>query len=420
MRRIVLTTFGSLGDLHPYLAVGLGLKARGNAVTIATSEIYRERVEREGLGFHAVRPDLELFRGDREVVRRVWSPQRGTEYIIRKLMLPHLADSFADLRAACRGADVLVTHVLLYAAPLVAETLGIPLVSVGLQPAAFVSVHDPSVLAPARWTYGLRRFGPTPFRLLHRLAAGRARAWAQPIYDLRRSLGLPMPTQNPILYWGAQGKYAQAWFSPLLGTAQPDWPKGTGVTGFPFYGASSGAALTAETEEFLHAGEPPLVFTLGSAAVQHAGDFYAESAAAARLLGRRAILLVGEEPLQGLASETIHVAAYEPYAALFPRAAAVVHQCGIGTTAESLRAGVPILAVPWGHDQFDNAERLKRLGCARVLSRRGYRARRVAKAIRELAGSVSIAAKVAEVAQRIEAEDGVAAACDAIEHTMQS
>jgi UDP:flavonoid glycosyltransferase YjiC (YdhE family) len=410
--RVVLTTFGSLGDLHPYLAVGLGLRARGHEVLVATSEVYRERVIGAGLEFAPVRPDLAPFVGDEEIVRRVWAARTGTEYLIREMVMPHLEDSYEDLMAACAGADVLVTHMLLYAAPLVAEVMGIPAVGVGLQPIAFLSSYDPPVLGPAQWTYGLRHLGRTPFRVMFWLAERRARGWARPIEELRGRLGLKAARRNPLMYSAEQGVGTMAWFSGVLGRPQVDWPANTVVTGFPFY--ESGQGLTEETEAFLQAGEAPVVFTLGSAAVQFAGRFYEESAAAARLMGRRAVLLVGDGRLRELASETVHVAAYEPYGALFPRAAVVVHQCGIGTTAECLRAGVSMLGVPWGHDQFDNAERIRKAGCGLVLAKGRYKARRVAEMLgRLVAGECAEGCGVAWV--KVQGEDGVRRACEYLE-----
>jgi UDP:flavonoid glycosyltransferase YjiC (YdhE family) len=359
---------------------------------------------------------MAAFVGDEEILRRVWHPRTGTEYLICELMLPHLEASFEDLKAAADGADLLVTHVLWFGAPLVAELLGIPHCAVGLQPAAFPSVHDPSVIATAPWLHALRHLGPTPFRVLYKLAALRTAKWAKPVAELRHKYGLAPAQHDPFLFWAKSATAAMGWFSPLLGPPQPDWPAGALATGFPFY--PSAHSLTRETEDFLAAGDAPVVFTLGSAAVQMAGNFYEESAKAARLLDRRAILVAGDAAhgkLRDLASERIHVTAYEPYAALFPQAAALVHQCGIGTTGESLRAGVPVLGVPWGHDQFDNAARLRRLGCGAVLSRSRYTGSRAAAALQRLLGAKTLAARCAEVAQAIAAEDGVGAACDFLE-----
>src|SRR5579863_8390177 len=101
-KKILFTTLGSLGDLHPYIAVGLGLRARGHAVTIATSEIYRQKVEGEGLGFHPIRPDLGPLIDNPEILRQVVHPRTGTEYVFRKLMLPWLEQSFEDTAEAAR------------------------------------------------------------------------------------------------------------------------------------------------------------------------------------------------------------------------------------------------------------------------------------------------------------------------------
>ena len=58
-QRIVLTTFGSLGDLNPFIALARGLQARGHQPMIATSAYYRDVIQAAGISFHAVRPDLD-------------------------------------------------------------------------------------------------------------------------------------------------------------------------------------------------------------------------------------------------------------------------------------------------------------------------------------------------------------------------
>src|SRR5712671_5718242 len=81
-RRIVLTTFGSLGDLHPYIAVALGLKARGHEAVLATSECYRQKIEALGLGFRPLRPD-STFVSDPGVMRRFMDLRWGTIRFLR-------------------------------------------------------------------------------------------------------------------------------------------------------------------------------------------------------------------------------------------------------------------------------------------------------------------------------------------------
>src|ERR1035441_1925390 len=127
------------------------------------------------------------------------------------------------------------------------------------------------------------------------------------------------------------------------------------VPGFCYFDADVGnQALPPGLEEFLSSGPPPVVFTLGSAAVLAAGRFYEFSARAAIRLGIRAVLLIGTDPRnrpQTDLPDSICVAEYAPYSALFSRAALVVHQGGVGTTAQCLRAGRPMLIMPYSHDQ---------------------------------------------------------------------
>jgi len=105
------------------------------------------------------------------------------------------------------------------------------------------------------------------------------------------------------------------------------------------------------------------------------------------LLRQRAVLLVGKDmprPPAELLSSDIVAFDYAPFSQLFPRAAAIVHQGGIGTTAQVMRSGRPALAMPLSHDQFDNAVRTKRLGTTRIIGRNRYRAPQVAKELDQL------------------------------------
>jgi UDP:flavonoid glycosyltransferase YjiC (YdhE family) len=190
------------------------------------------------------------------------------------------------------------------------------------------------------------------------------------------------------------------------------------VTGFAFYDKlEPGQGLSPGLARFLDAGPAPVVFTLGSSAVFDAGEFYAESLAAARQAGRRAVLLIGLDARNMPATavpDMVLVAEYAPYSELLPRAAATVHQGGIGTTAQALRAGRPMIVVPWSHDQPDNAMRVKKLGVARVIPRGSYRADRAARELNLLLTDEYAAAAQA-TAREMAHENGVAAACDGLE-----
>jgi rhamnosyltransferase subunit B len=93
-RRVVLTTFGSLGDLHPYIAVALGLQARGHEAVIATSASYRQKVEALGIGFRALRPDHPDLGADPDLMRRMMDRRKGSECVIREFVMPVLRESY--------------------------------------------------------------------------------------------------------------------------------------------------------------------------------------------------------------------------------------------------------------------------------------------------------------------------------------
>ena len=160
------------------------------------------------------------------------------------------------------------------------------------------------------------------------------------------------------------------------------------------------------------------MFTLGSAAVLAAGDFYDVSAKAAMELGARAVLLIGTDPRTSLKQtlpDSICAAEYAPYSALFSRASLVVHQGGVGTTAQCLRAGKPMLIMPYSHDQPDNARRMRRLGVAKVIQKASYTPKKVTRKLRKMLDDRGLAEKARAVAELLRGEDGVKTACDALE-----
>jgi UDP:flavonoid glycosyltransferase YjiC (YdhE family) len=415
-RRILLATVGSLGDLHPYLALGRELKRRGHTAVVATLRAYGPRVEAAGLRFHPCRPDLDP--ADPVALKRAMDRRRGAEYIIRELALGHLRESFADLRAGAEGADLVVTHPVVFAAQLVARASGKPWVSVALSPVSLFSATDPPVLSGLPFEETLAGFGPSFQRFILRLADASLSRWLPPFRALEAELGLP-PSANPILRGQHSPDLVLALFSPLLAPPQADWPVNTVATGFPFL--DDAAEPSPEVRDFLEAGEPPIVFTLGSAAVGSAGDFYEHGIDAAANVGRRALLLIGGDPAnrprRPLPASVLAVP-YAPHSAVFPRAALSVHQGGIGTTGEAMRAGRPMLVVPFNHDQPDHARRLKRLGVARSVPAHRYDAKRATRAIDALLRRHEYAEHAREVGEQVRAEAGVRTACDAIERLL--
>ncbi len=417
--RIILSNIGTLGDIHPLIAIALELKRRGHTPVMALAEVYRLKIAPLGLEFHALRPDIDPT--NTILVEMIYDVKKGTERGLREFLFPVLRQTYDDLLHAATHsarADLLLVGELNYAGPLVAEVTGIPWASYVLAPFSFFSAYDPPVLPPYPRLAKAEKVVPHMGKLIQRVARFVTRAWPEPIYELRRELGLS-PGSNPIFDAKHSPYLVLALFSRVLGVEQKDWPPSVRITGFCFYDAMAGnAALPAHLEAYLEAGEPPVVFTLGSAAVLAAGPFYEISAEAAIRLGRRAVLLIGDDPRNRPTQDlpnSICVAQYAPYSALFPRASLVVHQGGVGTTAQCLRAGRPMLIMPYSHDQPDNARRMRRMKLSRTIERKAYKPARAARTLRAMLANKRYEAQAARVAAELKQEDGVRNACDGLE-----
>ncbi|HEX8397518.1 MAG TPA: glycosyltransferase [Pyrinomonadaceae bacterium] len=416
MSRIVMAAFGSLGDLHPFIALALELRERGHQVSFATLEYYREKLETLGFEFHPTRPNVSP--DDAELAADLMDAKKGTEMLLREFLLPTLPESYADLLAAAENADLIVAGEVVFAAPLVAEKLNKRWVSTSLAPASFLSAYDPMVPPTAQWLGKLRFLGPTFHKILYSGLKRSLHSWWEPVRELRRRENLK-PSVDPVFKDKFSPFLHLALFSPALGAPQPDWHQPTVQPGFPFYdGKRDTGKMPVGLKEFLAAGEPPIIFTLGSAAVWAAGNFYEESARAAKILNRRAVLLIGQNAPPKNLDETIAAYDYAPFSEVFPFAAAIVHQGGIGTTSQVLRAGAPHLFMPFSHDQFDNAARCVRLGVARTIARASYSATAAAGELNELLTDLNYKNRASEIKSVVDAENGVKSACDAIENVL--
>ena len=247
-KRIVITSFGSFGDVFPYIGLALGLRARGHDPVLAMPAFYRDMVEREGLGFDAIRPNVDPT--DRETVARIMDARTGTEFIMKELILPSLRHTFADLREVARGADLLVSHPGTFAAPLVGEHLGMPWASTVLAPMSFFSPHDLPVFPPMPSAKRLERIPGAALALVW-LARRVIRRWGEPVHALRRELGLP-PGGDPIFEGQHSAQLVLGLFSRVLAEPQPDWPSKVEITGaIPYNGPGMDRPLSSALEEFL-------------------------------------------------------------------------------------------------------------------------------------------------------------------------
>lgn len=362
-----------------------------------------------------MRPDWNPT--DPKLIRSCEDLQRGLEVLYRKMLLPELINTYKDLLAVADGADLLIAGELVYAAPLVAEKVGLPWVSLILSPFSFFSCIDPSVTVNLPALLHLRKAGPLVYRAGLNLGRLATRHWSNPVRRLRRDEGLRCYC-DPVFRDKFSPELVLALFSRWFAPKQSDWPPQTAQPGFVHFETPQDSKTSSRLSEFLASGPAPVVFTQGSIAVHNPGDFYQISTKAAKRLGVRVVLL-GTTTIPEQDSDDVLALPYVAYSHIFPHAAVNVHQGGSGTTGEALRAGRPMLIVPYGWDQPDNAARIERLGVGLHISRSKYNVESAAAALQSLLQHPQFSARSTEFGSRLSDEDGLGVACDSIESVVQ-
>ncbi|MFN3228433.1 MAG: glycosyltransferase [Asticcacaulis sp.] len=417
-RTILVVTFGSYGDLHPFLAVALALKARGQTVVFATLADYKAKVEALGLTFVAAGPtfaDLEASTGlpVAEILHRMG---RSHAYMMRELVAPHVEAAFETLLPHVRAADAVFGSAFVFGAHLAARVSGTPFLAGVLQPSALLSAWDPPVSPGA--PFWQQPHGPLA-RQWNRLMFACGEAVLAPalrtITRLYRQQGLK--DKLGIGFAGSDRLHLGLW-SPVLCDSPPDAPPGTEVVGYTFFDSDDGhpAPPDPDLEAWLEAGPPPILFTLGSVVVHAGTEFYRSALRLSERLNTRALLLVGRDSplLKEPPRDAVRIRAYAPHSQVFPKARLIVHHGGIGTTGQALRAGKPQMIVPALGDQYDNAARLERLGIARSLHLRRWTDGRALPHLKALLNDPAIAPRAEALAAQVRAETGAETAAERI------
>lgn len=404
--RFLLAPFGSAGDVHPVVGVGLELKKRGHDVVVAVNEIFKPIVLERGLGY------IEL--GTAEQFRAVaahpdiWNPQKALTHLFRNGVVPAMRPHFELTRDFCREKDGFsITSILGFGGLMAAEKCGANVATVHLQPAALWSKLDPPTLpglfGPNWWKgflYDLaERFMIGP-KILPTLNAFRRELELSPVTHLTR-------------WW--HSKSAVFCLFPSWFAAKPaDWPAAAEVIDFPLWEETLDQPLDAALVRFLDQGDPPIVFTPGSANVFGA-EFFKAADEATRRIDRRAVYLSRhQEQLPNADGRRTLSLPYASFTQLLPRAAALVHHGGIGSAAQGMAAGIPQLVMALAHDQFDNGERMRKLGVGDWLPKKRFTPKNVAERLDALLRSPSVRESTAAVARRLVPRDGAQKAADAI------
>jgi rhamnosyltransferase subunit B len=409
--RILLPTIGSSGDVHPIIELGRALKARGHSVTVATNDHFREQISLNGLEFISLGTSAEAdaLMSD----PRLWHPRKGFGSIVERAMLPNIPRLYRIIEAQLGPDLVVAASTLCLGARIAQEKLRVPTATIHLQPTVFRSHVDNGRLGPFDMGPGMPRpvksalfwFMDTLYseRLIGpELNAFRATLGLKPVRGIFSSY-----VHSPQLVLGLFPE----WFAPI----QPDWPANTHLVGFVLHDAWGEPEAHAEARAFLGAGQPPLLVTPGSAAMDRTG-FFRTTVAACESAGVRAMLVTNHPAqLPKKLPDDMRAFPYLPFSSILPRCAAIVYHGGIGTLAQTVKAGIPHLIVPNAHDQPDNGQRIERLGLGFTINPRSYAPARAARTISELCRSQAIAARCRQFEPRIDSSASLERACALIE-----
>lgn len=403
MANYLLLPYGSGGDVNPFIWLGKLLQARGHEVAIMTVPQFREFVTAAGLNFVGV-GDAALFD---EFLKHplLWKPIRGTAAVfdiagrsaepIYRGILEHLA----------KRPSILVAPFHNVAARMAREKSGARLITVHLQPSAMLSAHDfPILLNGTSW---MKRLPLWMRKAMLAMPNPPERIMMRHLRPVMKQEGIAAP-RRLMPDWQHSPDGNLALFPEWFAARQPDWPKDLVQAGFPLEDLRGHFGLTKELEDFLAAGEKPVLFAPGTGNSQ-AKAFFKVGLEACEALGYRALLgtRYPEQVPSPVPSWARHFE-YLPFSELLPRVSVLVHHGGVGTLSQAFAAGVPQLVMPMAHDQPDNAHRIQQLGVGDWLSPRQFTGKRVAEKLRALMTTESTRAACQEVA-RLSAQNNAAA-----------
>ena len=408
---ILLPTIGSAGDVHPVLELGTALQKRGHKAAVITNAFFEQQVRDAALDFVPMGTTQEA---DQIIADpRLWHPTRSFACIVEKAIVPNIERLYRIIQERKTKRTVVAASGLCFGARIAQEKLGVPLATVHLQPSMLRSLVDSGNQGRIRMDATVPRFLKQAFFwIADKLMIDRQ--LAPPLNAFRSSLGLP-PIHRILRDYVHSPELVIGLFPEWFASPQVDWPQNTHLTGFLMHDDSARRGITPEVDEYLAAGTPPLLFTPGSAAAT-LKDFFRESVEACRT-GRNRAMLVTQFPEQlpeDLPPGVRHFS-YLPFSQIMHRCAAIVYPGGIGTMAQAIKAGIPHLIVPHGHDQPDNAFRIKRLGLGSTIYPERYKAPRINRELADLITSAEVRSRCAEFRRQIDSTEAVERTCDLIE-----
>jgi sterol 3beta-glucosyltransferase len=419
--RIGLQTWGTTGDIRPFLALAGGLRSRGHQVTLVITS-----VENKEYSSYAASMDFALIHAGRfdlaspavhcflNRINSALHPIQQSKIILETFYHPVQREMFEAAEHLCKENDLIIGHFVHYAVQAAAEKAGKPYATVMLN---HLGIPSKNTLISGAPDFG-KWINPAWWKLYSFLIN---RLFQPELDRFRRKLGLP-PVKSVTDTVMAAEKLNLIAVSPVFCTRQPDWDGRHQVSGFLALPRQTEAwAMPDDLMKFLEIGPPPVFMTFGSMfSHDMAPRAVMESMMKAALqAGCRAIV---QAPWDGVKDTAEHPDILRigtvPHSQVFPYCSAIVHHGGAGTTHTATLHGCPSIVIEHLADQGFFAGELERLGIApKALHRRNVTTRKLTKAIRTVLGTPAMKNKAEELGTAMNKENGVRTAVDMIEKT---
>ncbi len=415
---ITLVTVGTRGDVQPYVALGLGLKAAGYEVRIAAPAVLSGLITRYGLTALPIQSvDPQTFLGQAAVQDAAGrqTPLKQLVALLREAR-PMFEGYVEEVWQACQASDAVVAGTIFYGAQDSAEKLGIPCIYAFLHPILPTAV-TPSPLFP-RLPFNVGVVNRGTHRLVQQLL------WQpfRPVINaFRRRLELaPQPLWGPYGALNDERSPVLFGFSPTVFPKPSDWPTHVHVTGYWFLNEPDDWVPPEGLQAFLERGATPVYIGFGSMMGPEVGRVTRLTLEALRVTGHRAVLASGVMGFGEEMPETVFQVKDVPHAWLFPKMAAVIHHGGAGTTGSVLRAGIPSIPIPLLGDQPFWAGRIAMLGAGLPANHRKLTVEALADRLR-IVTSADMLERAARIGALVRAEKGVQSAVEFVqEHLARS
>ncbi len=412
--KILFPTLGSYGDVYPLLTLGRNLQHRGHEPIIVANPIYQSIVLKAGLDFIPLGQAQDYY--DEINDPNIWHPTRGFQLVVEYGILRMLRPLYEIIRQFDPVDTIIVSSAFLFASHIAHESHGYRFCTFHLQPSLIRSAVAPPVLSnPALPAWTPAWLVKAYYQSMDRFFIDRLLA---PVNVFRKELGLPAITRF-FAHWIHSPQLNLGLFPDWFAPPQTDWPTNTRLTGFIPHKIEE-SHLSEASKQFIQAGEPPLVFTAGTAML-HANQFFESAILASQILSRRAILLSrlrGQIPLH--LPENIHYAEFEPLNQLLSLSSAFIYHGGIGSLAQAMAAGVPQLIMPMSLDQPDNAARIKKLGVGDSIIPGKFKPKNVAEKLAALLNNPRLQENCRQFARCVDFEKATRDTCNLIERFGQS